>query len=254
MPSPSHSFTDRLQPFKNRPKWLKLLCILWLALFILLVLATTLFQLSVRPAQLALTLTAGQSAEVSVWRPFAHPASFALQFTRTPGQSRPELGEWVTPAAPAEGPAVPSLAFSKPGEPVKILVQVDGQQLSYSAMPASSSESESEGNTVERPLTPWKDDGNPETFTWPPAVSTPIAQASGQSQFRFTVQELGPRLQGEHVQLLIAPPLSFKSVQPGYGWLWPLFFWPSFAAVLAILGALLLWLCLRHRPPKAPAP
>ena len=226
--------------------------ILWLLLLILLTATTALFQLSVRPAQLALTLTAGQSAEVSVWRPIAHPASFALQFARTPGQSRPELGEWVTPAVPAEGPTVPSLAFSKPGEPIKILVQVDDQQLAYSAMPASHGDNDS--NTVLRPLTPWKDGSNPETFTWPPVASTPIAQASGKSQFRFTVQEVGPHLKGESAQLLIEPPLGFKSVQTGYGWLWPLFFWPSFAAVLAILGALLLWMSLRRRPPKPHAP
>ena len=249
--SPSRS-TPLQSRWKKLSAGLRIMWILWLLLLILLTTATALFQLSVRPAQLALTLTAGQSAEVSVWRPIAHPASFALQFARTPGQSRPELGEWVTPAVPAQGPAVPSLAFSKPGEPIKILVQVADQQLAYSAMPASNSESD--GNTVQRPLTPWKDGSNPETFTWPPVASTPIAQASGKSQFRFTVQEVGPHLQGESVQLLIEPPLGFKSVQPGYGWLWPLFFWPSCAAVLAILGALLLWMSLRRRPPRPPAP
>ena len=51
---------------------------------------------------------------------------------------------------------------------------------------------------------------------------------------------------GDQVQLLVVPPLNFKSAQPGYDWLWPLFFWPTFATLLAVLGAILLWLSWRQ--------
>ena len=218
--------------------------IAWIALSILLAACTLLFQLAVYTPQLPLSLSTGQSAEITVWRPWSHPAKFALQFTRTAGQVRPELGEWVTPAVPADGPAVPSLVFSKPGDPIKILVEVAGQQTPMSALPATSSDKNS--SPVERPLTPWSDSSNPGEFTWPPSTQNVVTQATGKSHYRFTVQEVGPHLQGEQVQLLVLPPLNFKSAQPGYDWLWPLFFWPTFATLLAVLGGILLWLSWRQ--------
>lgn len=216
--------------------------IAWIALSILLAACTLLFQLAVYTPQLPITLSTGQSAEITVWRPWSHPAKFELQFARTPGQARPELGEWVTPTAPANGPAVPSLVFSKPGEPIRILVEADSQQMPMSALPASSS---NDGTTVERPLTPWTD-SKPGELTWPPVIQSAVTQAAGKSRYRFTVQEAGPHLQGEKVQVLLLPPLNFKSAQPGYDWLWPLFFWQGFATLLAALGAILLWLSWRQ--------
>ncbi|MDR2298273.1 MAG: hypothetical protein LBE30_08010 [Comamonas sp.] len=229
---------------------LQAMWMLWMLLLVLLLVTTGLFQLSVRTVQLPITLTTGQSAEITVWRPWAHPCSFALRFARLPGQSRPELGEWVTPAVPAQGVAVPSLVFSRPGEPVKILVETSDQQAPYAAMPASSSD----GSAIDRPMVPWAESVAPGEFTWPAVTQTHIAQATGPSHYRFTVQEVGPHLQGEQVQLLLLAPLSFKTAQPGYGWLWALFFWPSFAAVLAVAGVVLLWLSHRHiqrsQPPE----
>ena len=216
--------------------------VLWVLLLVLLLATTGLFQLCARTVQLPITLTAGQSAEITVWRPWSHPSNFALRFARQSGQSRPELGEWLTPAIPAQGVAVPSLAFSRPGEPLKILVETSDQQMPYVAMPASSSND----STIDRPLTPWTDSARPGEFTWPMVTQARIAQATGPSHYRFTVQEVGPQLRGEQVQLLLLAPLSFKTFQPGYGWLWVLFFWPSFATVLALMGVVLLWLSHRH--------
>ena len=216
--------------------------LLWAVLVALLAVTTCLFQLSVRTVQVPITLNAGETAQVAVWRPWSHPLQFRLEFQNASGQSRPELGEWVTPRAEPDRPAVPSLVFSKPGEPIKMLVEVDGKPASYRAMPASSHS----GSTVERPLTPSADNATPGEFAWPPAAQAQITQAAGQSQFRFTVQEVGSPLQGEKVQLLISPPLDFKSSTPRYDWLWPLFFWPTFAALLAIFAVILLWLSRRH--------
>ena len=238
-----------MQTSSNKPqasRWqrlspgLRITWIIWTLLLILLAAGTFLFQLAVKTPKVSITLSVGQSAEVTVWRPWAHSTQFALEFKRNPDQTRPELGEWVTPAVPANGPSAPSLVFSKPGDTVKILVEVAGQQTPMSALPATSSDKNS--SPVERPLTPWSDSSNPGEFTWPPSKQNVVTQAAGKSLYRFTVQEVGPHLQGEQVQLLVLPPLNFKSAQPGYDWLWPLFFWPTFATLLAVLGGILLWL------------
>ena len=242
-----------MQTISNKPqasRWqrlssgLRTTWIIWTLLLILLAVGILMFQLAVNTPKVPITLSVGQSAEVTVWRPWAHPAQFALEFTRTPGQARPELGEWVTPAVSANGPAVPSLVFSKPGDPVKILVEVAGQQTPLSALPATSSDNNS--TTVERPLRPSPNSDDPSDLTWPSATQSAVTQATGKSQYRFTVQEVGSHLQGEQVQLLILPPLNFKSSQPGYDWLWALFFWPTFATLLAVFGAILLWLSWRQ--------
>lgn len=238
------------QPQIPQSRWqrlssgLKSMWIAWITLSILLAACTLLFQLAVYTPQLPIVLNTGQRAEITVWRPWSHPAKFELQFKRNPGQARPELGEWVTPAAPANEPSAPSLVFSKPGDPVKILVEVAGQQTPLSALPATSSDNNS--STVERPLAPSSTNDNPSELVWPSATQSAVTQAAGKSQYRFTVQEVGSHLQGEQVQLLLVPPLNFKSAQPGYDWLWPLFFWPTFAALLAVFGAILLWLSWRQ--------
>lgn len=227
LPNPRTSRWQRLSPV------LRTLWLLWAAMVSLVVVGTCLFQLSVYQPQQPLTLRAGESIQTSVWRPMAHPVQFSLRFERAPGQSRPELGEWVTPSIQPEGPVVPSLVFSKPGEPIKVLVEIDGKQAVYTALPASS---QSEG-AVERPLTPWVESANPGEIAWPPATQRAMAQAAGKSQFHITVQEVGGALQGEKVQLLIQPPLNFKSAQPGYDSLWLMFFWPTYAALLVLAGA-----------------
>ena len=245
---PTDPISDEFQQqrpnlWKRLPPSLRTMWALWTVLAVFLAAATCLFQLSVRSVQLPITLNVGETAQVEVWRPWAYPAQFRLEFQSTSGQNRPELGEWVTPSSAAsDRPAVPSLVFSKPGEPVRILVDVDGKQASYRAMPASSQS----GNSIERPLTPSTDNTTPGEFAWPPAAKAQMEQAAGQSQFRFTVQEVGSLLQGEKVQLLILPPLDFKSTTPRYDWLWPLFFWPTFAALLAIFAVVLMWLSRRR--------
>ena len=138
------------------------------------------------------------------------------------------------PGYTGPGVAVPSLAFSRPGEPLKILVETSDQQMPYVAMPASSSND----STINRPLTPWTDSARPGEFTWPIAQAR-ITQATGPSHYRFTVQEVGPQLRGEQVQLLLLAPLSFKTFQPGYGWLWALFSGP----VLRLCWPLWAWFC-----------
>ena len=242
-----------MQTSSNKPqasRWqrlspgLRITWIIWTLLLILLAAGTFLFQLAVKTPKVSITLSVGQSAEVTVWRPWAHSTQFALEFKRNPDQTRPELGEWVTPAVPANGPSAPSLVFSKPGDTVKILVEVASQQTPLSALPATSSDNNS--STVERPLTPSSSNDNPSELTWSSAAQSAVTQAAGKSRYRFTVQEVGPHLQGEQVQLLLVPPLNFKSAQPGYDWLWPLFFWPTFAALLAVFGAILLWLSWRQ--------
>jgi hypothetical protein len=181
-----------------------------------------------------------------VFRLFPGAVHVSLDFSRSKGALRPELGSFTT----RQGANY--IEFESPGAPV--IVQVEGAALAavHEALPAGAYGAEHIGrDLVVRDL-----DGNPSRFRWPPDNASRPVLPSGRSTVRISVLEVGAPLMGEQVTAVVNAPLSFKSASPGYGFLWWFFFWPVLAALLVIYTAVLLWLSLRpsHSPTNRDEP
>lgn len=81
----------------------------------------------------------------------------------------------------------------------------------------------------------------------------------GRSPLEITVLAVDPALHGETVTISVEPPLGFKQADPRLGWLWWFYFWPVYAALLAVFAGVLAWRTSRWQPyagafDPAPAP
>jgi hypothetical protein len=85
---------------------------------------------------------------------------------------------------------------------------------------------------------PYIDDGDPQRFRWPPSY---VKLPSGTSHIEVSVVDVGKTISGEQVVFSIKPPLTFKTVMPGYQVLWWFGLWPVYLAVLAIIAGVLFW-------------
>lgn len=216
-----------VRPHTLHLRQLKIRGLVLVALALLVLTGSLAAKISSTRAVSALTLTKGQSANISVLRFFPDSVRVSLNFKRTSSLKLPELGEWRAKTHAGY------IEFSSPGQP--ILIQVSGPKstIEYEALPAGSSRS--------RDLVVSENDGNPNRFAWPSNKGGRPALPQGWSTVKLTVIEVGEPLSGEDVQVVIEPPLSFKSAAPGYGFLWWFFFWPVFALPLAIYAGYLIW-------------
>ena len=203
----------------------------------LLLAGTLAARVSSSPATAPITLAKGQSVTISVFRLFRDVVRVSLEFERTAGNRRPELG--MPPSSTGPG----YIEFALPGQPVRMEVSGPDSTIEYEALPGSS-----HGDRhIIRDLVVRANDADPTRFSWPPRDLVRQALPPGRSTISLTVMEVGEPLFGERVRVIIQPPLSFKSSAPGYGFLWWFFFWPLLALPLACYGAYLAWQTKRLR-------
>ena len=180
-----------------------------------------------------ITLTAGQTAHAEVYRIREAPLWMEARFGGPMGTERPELGEYTTRVGAPDA----KRGLINPGEPVRIRVR-DGKGLDVVVVAAPRS-----GNSAThfyRKLWPESHADGTLLETTP---SFPKL-AKGTSQLTFTVEEVGPALQGEQVELEISTPIGLKRTAPGWEDVSTFIFWPFMGAILgawALVWAGLSW-------------
>jgi hypothetical protein len=184
-----------------------------------------------------ITLSPGQSISVPVFRLFPASIAISLEFFRTPGTRRPELGEFVS----SDGPGF--IEFKSPGEPIVVNVKGPHAAARFEALPAGGYGVES----IQRTLVVLENDGNPRRFPWPGNYERVPKLPRGASMVAITVEDVGQAILGERVTVVLEPPLSFKGAATGYGFLWWFFFWPVFAACLLLYSCYLVWDMRKHQ-------
>lgn len=180
-----------------------------------------------------ITLTPGQTARAEVYRIREAPLWMEARFGGPMGRERPELGDSATRIdAPDTKPRI-----INPGDPVRIRVR-DGKELDVvvSAAPRSGASA----THFYRKLWPESpaDDAQLETAPGFPML------AKGSSNLTFTVEEAGPALQGEQIELEVSAPIGLKRTAPGWEDVSAFIFWPFYAALLgawALVWAGLTW-------------
>lgn len=214
--------------------------IVWTILSVLVALGAFTYELSSSVVAVPLKLIPNETASVTVFRVLPNTLRLSLSFSRERGQRRVELGEYTTTG---DWQKTSALNFPNPGEPVKLLIRRGTSEVIYEAMPAGSY-----GNTIGRALVPFVNDGNSNSFMWPPNIDSGIKLRAGSEEIRVSVVSVGKRIEGEQVSLLVKPPVTFKSYDLNYKWIWWLSLWPMYVLLLAIYGFVLFW---KSRPRKA---
>lgn len=170
-----------------------------------------------------ITLTPGQTAHAEVYRIREAPLWMEARFGGPMGRDRPELGEYTTRVGAPD--ATPG--FVNPGQPVRIRVR-DGRGLDV--VVASAPRSSASATHFYRKLWPEShiDGALPETAPPYPKL------AEGTSHLTFTVEEAGPTLQGERIELEISAPIGLKRTAQGWDDVSTFIFWPFYAAILSV--------------------
>ena len=179
-----------------------------------------------------ITLTPGQTARAEVYRIREAPLWMEARFGGPMGRERPELGEYTTRLG-----APDAARFVNPGQPVRIRVR-DGKELDI--VVAAAPRSGTSATHFYRKLWPESHADGALLETTP---SFPKL-AKGTSHLTFTVEEAGPALQGERIELEISAPIGLKRTAPGWDDVSTFIFWPFMAAILgawALVWAALTW-------------
>lgn len=210
-------------------KKLKIHLTIWGVLVIVVVVGTTAASLSTSDVIVPLNLKPGETINVPIFRLFPSMLEMSLEFNRSDWhQKRPELGE------PGWQETFGRVVFTKPGEPVKLLIQCDSNQAFYEAWPPSIYDKK----TICRDLHSF----NPNCFQCKPLErKIPYLKLpSGKTVIGIKVVEVGKKIEGERVSLIIVPPLTFKLASGWwYGLLWWFHLWPYYLILLAIYGVII---------------
>jgi hypothetical protein len=217
---------------------------LWLACMAWLAVGMQRYLQSVDATLAPIILTPGQTSHAEVYRLREAPLWMEARFGGPMDRARPELGEYTT--------RIGAPGFIDPGEPVRIRVRDDnGLDIMVAAAPRSGTSA----THFYRKLWPesYLDGAQLET-----APSFPKL-AKGTSRLTFTVEEVGPKLQGEQIELEVSSPIGLKRVAPGWEDVSTFIFWPFLAAILgvwALVWGALTWWYRRHgrRHPAACRP
>lgn len=194
--------------------------VLWLAALAWFAVGTVRYVLSADATLTPITLTPGQTAQAEVYRIREAPLWMEARFGGPMGRDRPELGESTTRLGAPDAPRVVN-----PGEPVRIRVR-DGKGLDL--VVAAAPRSGASATHFYRKLWPESHADGAQRETAP---SYPKL-AKGTSQLTFTVEEAGPALQGEQIELEISPPIGLKRTAAGWDDVSAFIFWPFIAAIL----------------------
>lgn len=202
--------------------------------------------LSVNGTTQPLRLNKDNSVEISVVRPLPDPLHLQAVFEKPSGVKRPELGEQGH--TEVDG----GFRFDNPGEPIKLLVSVDGTTTVFEMFPGGNLVFEDNNDKARRDFRPFLDDGDPAVFPWPPINHLRPLLPAGFSKVKITVLETGPITAGELITLYVEPPVSQKTVHTqAYLWLgWLMLLWPINLVLLFTYGAF----CLRKTWQKSRKP
>lgn len=214
---------------KRMTRGLKIHWTLWITL-VILVATSALIDDATSAKSITMVLRPKESVTVSVFRPLPHTLNLIFGFNQINERRASGQGDWQKTGF---------LEFSEAGVPIKLLARRDDQEVIYEAMPANSFAYNAK--MIGRDLVPFVEDGNPRRFNWPPNAALALPLSVGISTLNITVLEVGEQLLGEQVTLIIESPITFKTVAYGYGWLWWFMFWPVYALLLTVYGAILLW-------------
>ncbi len=194
------------------------------------------FELSSSPTIVPIELMPGATVEVPVDRLRAHALRPSLTFERSSwSDTRSELGTWSTRGDPRE---LGYLEFSNPGVPILLRVRVDAAEVDYEAMPADGHSATS----VTRTMVPRVEDSDPRRYPWGRDHATRRhTLPAGRSHLVVTVLEVGDRLRGERIRLVVSPPVTWKATAPGYSGIWWFVFWPVYGGIVLVYAVILWW-------------
>ncbi len=205
---------------------------------LVLLLGGALAQISSAPLSREITLSPGETLSFRAFRVFPDAVSISLRFNREPWAPRPELGSYASRFGPDY------IEFESPGERLSLRISGASASATLVALPASSSSADD----VNRHLISAQAQQRPNRFQRPTAGLDVVTLPAGASMLTVTVLEVGPKLLGERVRVVLLPPLEFKFRRSDwYGALWWFLFWPVLVAPLLMYAAALTWWSARIR-------
>lgn len=200
-------------------------------------------QASISPLRLA----KDSVAEVTLFRIFPAALHLSLEFQKTVGQLRPELGGKEYAISKSEG----VMRFKNPGSPLKVMVTSKTGETIFELFPRGRAAFEINHAKAWRELVPFVEDGDIAAFKWPPAYELCPTLPFGFSSIKVTVVETGSGIADEQVSLIIRPPIDWttKSSAHGYwGFGLVMMFWPFNAILLLLYAGILSWKTWPMRP------
>jgi len=205
---------------------------LWWIITIFIFVATIAFYISSHTKKIELTLVKGEKVDAKLFRLSSHNISMKMLFSKRNAKKRLELGKWQTVGDWKE---TGMYEFTNPGEPIKLLLKNQNQELIYEALPASSSNI--------RELMLYREDNNSFQFPLIHRIEKRFLIDSGFSDFSITILEVGKSFEGEKVLLYINPPLGFKTAVNNllYSFLWFFYLWPIYVFILFIWFLILIF-------------
>lgn len=213
---------------------------LWIFLSIFVISGSFSYHISSKKVKEPLKLIPSEMVEVNVFRVFKDVPRLSLEFNLTENLETPELGRFVnTGDAKKNG----YLNFLEPGEPVKLKVEIEGEEQIFEALPKANM-----GIPQIRYLTPFVEDNNPQQFPWSSNPGLLLELDPGFTTLNVTVLDVGESLRGEHATLTIRPPIGTKIVANNYRMLvYGFILWPLYILFLVVYGLILLRRFKRHR-------
>ncbi|MBH5328160.1 hypothetical protein H9Q10_00520 [Eikenella sp. S3360] len=221
---------------------------IWLAAVAVFGVMMGLFALSALSSGTEVVLRQGETAEFEVFRPFSTGGveySFGFQWGDDDSRRSAELGEWVTNTKDeAEWEAHRIQRFDNPGEPVHVIITLNGRSCRYLTEPVSTS-----GEKLWRDLgTPADSSGHAFHFG---SNACWLREKAGWNQGSIRIEQVSPVLAGEHVKLQGSAPLNFKFTSgTAYDWLWMMYFWPFWLGILILWGFVLVSIHYHRRKQK----
>jgi hypothetical protein len=201
-----------------------------------LVIGTVCAAKSVTRESVSITLSAGQTVTMSVFRVFPAPARLLLQM-QGPDRKNPAKGKTKEHTSSA---------------PILFQLKTCNDSTTLQAQPETGSGQQL--GTV-RNLTIWAEADSPQPPR-PHRTAFPKLPA-GSCELAITVLSVDEQLVGKPVQVVLVPPITYKTAERGYGVLWLLAFgWPFFALILVlyllVFAALLAWDSYKQQAKEAP--
>lgn len=191
------------------------------------------FHISSWPTSIEVQLLPNSEYEITVIRPLPDVVRLGLNFQRSGWRDkRPELGEYRTGE---EWKTTGYFDFQNAGEPVRLIVRNGDREVVYKAEPSGAFSERS----ILRELRP-DDKGHAYSrFTWPENAESYVSISPGVTRLKVVFSEVGSKIAGEKVSLIVQAPISWKFCRVNYLGLWWFMFWPLYLLVLMGLGEIL---------------
>ena len=192
--------------------------------------------LASRTDTVSIKLERGFSTEIRILRLVPQDLRMELAF-RGDHSKRPELGDWIN--ANSDG----ALVFARPGAAILLTASAPGAApVTFEALPKSSHGVDRVGRNLTSDLSI-----RPGVWRWPPSSGRArIILHAGVTPVTLSIAKVDAALAGEAVELLIHPPLGFKSGDANVSWLWFWFLWPIMVVVQMLWAAVLIVMARRR--------